>query len=368
MSESRPVTDRPVGLAVLGAGRIGTTRARVASVYPGSRIVTIADQNVDRAVGLADEVGAKLGTDDIVKAVSHPEVDAVLVATPEHTHTPMVLAALAAGKPVMCDTPMALNVADAAQMMDASESLGVPLCFAYTQRFQRQWQVAKENIARGALGRIIGGTVRVYNSRAQAFQILKRCPQVTPIVDVLTYWIDMVCWFMQGNPVVEVYARGNGEVFRDAGYDMDDLAWAILTFADGAVVSAGIAYALPEHYPTLGQSPRLELVGTQGVLNFEDEHKNHFLYSEQGALHGYVPNHAVKSAFLASSSYGDWAQGTFWGPLADETRAFVDFIRTGNRGTIAFAAEARRTLEVTLAIEESARTRRSVTLPLATKA
>ena len=365
MSDTGGFSDRRVGLAVLGAGRIGSTRARVASAYPGSRVVAVADISMDRAVGLADEVGAEIGTDDIARAVSHDGVDAVLVATPEHTHTGAVLAALAAGKPVMCDTPMALNAADAATMFDASETSGVPLCFAYTQRFQRQWQVAKENIARGALGRIIGGTVRVYNSRAQAFQILKRCAQVTPIVDVLTYWIDMVCWFMPENRVVEVYARGNGEIFRAAGHDMDDLAWAILTFADGAVVSAGIAYALPEHYPTLGQSPRLELVGTHGVLNFEDERRNHLLYSEHGALHGYVPNHAVKAAFLGSSSYGDWAQGTFWGPLADETRAFVEFIRTGNRSTIPFAAEARRTLEITLAIEESTRTRRSVTLPLA---
>jgi len=365
VSTARALTDRSVGLAVLGAGRIGSTRARVASCYPGSHVVAVADISVDRAVGLADQVSAHVATDDIVKAISLPEVDAVLVATPEHTHPQMVLAALAAGKPVMCDTPMALNVYDAAKMLDASESLHVPLCFAYTQRFQRHWQVAKENIVRGALGRILGGTVRVYNSRAQAFQILKRCPAVTPIVDVLTYWIDMVCWFMQDNRVVEVYARGNGEVFRNAGYEMDDLAWAILTFSDGAVVSAGIAYALPEHYPTLGQSPRLELVGTHGVLNFEDEHKNHLLYSEQGALHGYVPNHSVKAAYLASSSYGDWAQGKFWGPLADETRAFVDFVRTGDRGTIVFAEEARRTLDITLAIEQSARTRRSVTLPLA---
>jgi predicted dehydrogenase len=73
----------------------------------------------------------------------------------------------------------------------------------------------------------------------------------------------------------------------------------------------------------------------------------------------------VKAAYLASSSYGDWAQGKFWGPLADETRAFVDFVRTGDRGTIVFAEEARRTLDITLAIEQSARTRRSVTLPLA---
>jgi predicted dehydrogenase len=176
--------------------------------------------------------------------------------------------------------------------------------------------------------------VRVYNSRAQAFQILARCPQVTPIVDVLTYWIDMVCWFMQENRVVEVYARGNGEIFRAAGHDMDDLAWAILTFADGAWSRQASPTRCPSTIPRWARARGWSWSERMACSTFEDEHKNHFLYSEQGALHGYVPNHAVKAAFLASSSYGDWAQGNILGPLADETRAFVEFIRTGNRGTL----------------------------------
>jgi predicted dehydrogenase len=175
----------------------------------------------------------------------------------------------------------------------------------------------------------------------------------------------MVSWFMQGNRVVEVYARGNGEIFRDAGYAADDIVWATLTYADDAVVSAGIAYALPAEYPTLGQSPRLELIGTHGALVIEDERRNHFMYSEHGVMHGYVPNHAVKAAYLGSSSYGDWAQGAFWGPLADETRAFVELVRHGTPAPIPGAAEALRTLEVTLAIEESARSGQAIKLPLA---
>jgi len=358
--------EKTLGLAVIGAGRIGSTRARIAAAHPGTRVVAVADLSADRAVGLAQEVGADVSTDDVRRAIATPGVDAVLVATPEHTHTPPILAALEAGKPVMSDTPMALTLADATKLEEAARAAGVPLCIAHTPRFQRHYQVAKENVARGALGRILGGTVRVYNSRAQAFQILKRCPGVTPVVDVLVYWIDMVCWFMEGNRVVEVYARGAGEVFKSRGYEAHDVVWATLTFADGAVVSAGIAYALPEQYPTLGQSPRLELIGTEGVLNLEDERRNYFLYSESGVLHGYVPNHSVKAAYLASSSYGDWAQGAFWGPLADETRAFVELVRGNRAAPIPRADEARRTLEVTLAIEESARTGRIVTLPLAT--
>jgi myo-inositol 2-dehydrogenase/D-chiro-inositol 1-dehydrogenase len=358
------MTKHQLGLAVIGAGRIGSTRARVAATYPASRVLAVADLSRDRAVELGNAVDAELMTENIAAAVSHPGVDAVLVATPEHTHTAPILAALSAGKPVMCDTPMALNLEDAETVHAAARKAGVPLFFAHTPRYQRHYQVAKENVERGALGRVLGGTVRVYNSRAQAFQILKRCPQATPVVDVLVYWVDMVCWFMQGNPVTEVFARGNGEIFRGAGYDTDDIVWAILTFADGAVVSAGIAYALPEQYPTLGQSPRLELIGTTGALVLEDERRNHFLYSEQGVMHGYVPNHAIKAAYLGSSSYGDWAQGNFWGPLADETRAFVDYALTGRACTIPQVDEARRTLEVTLAIERSARTGERVKLPL----
>lgn len=351
-----------IGIAIIGAGRIGSTRAKIASTHPGTRVVAVADISVDRAVELANAVGAEVATDDIQKAVSLPDVDAVFVATPENTHTEPILRALAAGKPVMSDTPMALSMADAIRLQEAATAANVEYRIAHTPRFQRQYQVAKENIARGALGRILGGSVRVYNSRAQAFQILKRCAQVTPVVDVLVYWVDMVCWFMAGNPVVEVYASGNGEIFRKAGYDADDIVWATLKYADGAVVSAGIAYALPEQYPTLGQSPRLELIGTQGAVLLDDERKNHFMYSEQGVMHGYVPNHAIKAAFLGSSSYGDWAQGAFWGPLADETRAFLELIRTGRPAPIPDSREARRTLGVTLAIEESARTGKVITL------
>jgi predicted dehydrogenase len=133
-------------------------------------------------------------------------------------------------------------------------------------RFKRPYLLAKEHIIQGRLGQIVGGTGRVYNSRAQAFEILKRSPNATPVVDVLTYYVNMFCWWLEGNPPVEVVARGQKGIFKAAGYNADDVTWAIVTFADGAVVSLGVDYALPEKYPTLGQSPRLEVLGTEGVM------------------------------------------------------------------------------------------------------
>ena len=70
---------------------------------------------------------------------------------------------------------------------------------------------------------MLGATTRVYNSRAQAFQILKRSPHASPVLDVLTYYVDLACWFFAGNAPVEVVARGQKGVFRDAGYGADDV-------------------------------------------------------------------------------------------------------------------------------------------------
>jgi predicted dehydrogenase len=69
--------------------------------------------------------------------------------------------------------------------------------------------------------------------------------------------------------------------------------------------------------------------------------------------------------FLQSGTPGDWALGEFRGPVADETRAWLDHLALGKPCVLASAREARRTLEVTLAIEQSAKSRKPVALPLA---
>ena len=124
----------------------------------------------------------------------------------------------------------------------------------------------------GRLGRVVGGLARVYNSRAQAFAILKRDPHATPVLDVLTYYVDLMCWFLEGNRPVEVVARGQHGIFKEAGYGAHDVTWAIVTFADGAVVNFGVSYALPARYPTLGQSDRVELLGSEGTMIIDDDH------------------------------------------------------------------------------------------------
>src|SRR5882672_845410 len=355
-----------LGIAVVGAGRIGTLRAKLAAKHPAVRFLAISDRDPARAKALAGEAGANMHSASNDEVIAHPDVTAVIVSTPEQEHTAAVCKALELGKPVLVEKPIALSLKEANRTLAVLRQTGGDLRVGYSRRYKECFLRAKEQMRHGRLGRIVGGTARVYNSRAQAFAILKRDPHATPVLDVLTYYVDLMCWFLEGNPPVEVVARAQSGIFKEAGYSAHDVTWAIVTFADGAVVNFGISYALPAQFPTQGQSDRVELLGTEGTMLIDDDHKDHLLFSEKGVPHPYVPGHSLQMAFLGSNSAGDWALGDFWGSLGNETRAWLDHLVTGSPTVHCTPEQARTNLATTLAIKRAVATGTSVRLPLET--
>ena len=288
----------------------------------------------------------------------------MIVSTSEGEHLEPVLAAIELGKPVLVEKPIALSVPDADRIIAAAEKAGVEVRVGYSRRYKDRYLLAKEQIVQGRIGKIVGAAARVYNSRSQALAMLKRNPGATPVVDALTYYVDLMNWLLDGGAPVEVYARGQKGVLKAAGHDVDDVNWAILNYADGAVVNLGVCYALPEKYPSLGHAARVEILGTEGVIILDDDHTDQLMYTEKGIPHVYLPDHNVNMVFLGSGTPGDWALGDFWGPIANETRAWLDHLATGKRCVLATPQEARANLETTLAIELAAESRKQVRLPL----
>ncbi len=314
---------KQLGIAIVGAGRIGSLRARLAAEYPAVNFIAVSDADPARARDLAQKIGAQFHSGDNLAAISRPEVSAVIVATSEGEHA-------------------------------------LP-----SRRYKDRYLIAKEQVIQGRVGKIVGASARVFNSRSQAFAMLERNPGATPVVDALTYYVDLLNWLLEGARVTEVFARGQKGVLKAAGHDTDDVNWAILTYSDGTVASLGVSYALPEKYPALGHAARVEVLGTEGVMILDDDHTDQLMYTEKGVPHVYLPDHSVNMVFLQSGTPGDWALGEFWGPIANETRAWLDHLALGKPCVLATAREARRTLEVTLAIEHSAASRKPVALPLA---
>ena len=337
----------------------------MAAAHPAVRYIAIADRDPARAQALAEKIGAQFHTGHNLAAMTRPEVNAIVISTIEMQHTEPVLQALGLGKPVLLEKPIAINLEDADRIIAAAAKSGSSLHVAYSRRFKKRYLLAKEQIVQGRLGRITGTAARVYNSRSQAAQTFGRMPADANPVSGLTYYIDLMNWLLDGNEVVEVVARGQRGVIQESGHGAPDVVGILMTYADGAIANMGVSYALPPKFPSLGHAARVEILGSDGVILLDDDHTDMLMYSELGADHVYIPNHRANMVFLGSGTPGDWALGDFYGPVATESRAWLDHLSTGHACMLTTPAQARKVVEITMAIERSLRTRKAVELPLA---
>lgn len=153
-----------VGVAMIGSGRIA-----LANHLPGlalssqARLVALCDSNRSVLESASKQTGVQATFTDYHDAVTQPDVDAVIVATPNHLHAPIVLAALAAKKHVLCEKPLALEYASALEMYHAAESAGVKHMTAFTYRFVPAMRYMHFLVESGAVGAI-------HHFRAQRFQ------------------------------------------------------------------------------------------------------------------------------------------------------------------------------------------------------
>ncbi len=111
-------------VAVIGCGGMGTFHARTLAGIRGAEVALLADPfGGDRVAGLAAELGATFSEDTAGAAVAD-DIDAVVIASPDETHAELSLAAMAAGKRILCEKPLATTVADARAVVDAEVALG----------------------------------------------------------------------------------------------------------------------------------------------------------------------------------------------------------------------------------------------------
>src|SRR6266508_1128736 len=147
-----------IGIAVVGAGRIGTLRARLAAKHPSVRFLAISDRDPARALALAEAAGADLHTGSNDEVIGHPDVTAVIVSTPEQEHTLPVLKALQLGKPVLVEKPIGFSLTDADKILDTLRATQRDLRVGYSRRYKECFLRAEAQMPHGRLGKVVGGT------------------------------------------------------------------------------------------------------------------------------------------------------------------------------------------------------------------
>src|SRR5262245_17168152 len=124
-------------IGVAGTGRIGQLHARlVAEALPGVQLAGIADTDAARAESLARALGVERWHQNHHELFARSDIDAVVIATPSNTHAEIVADAARAGKPIFCEKPLALTIAETDQAIAAAAAAGVPLQLGFHNRFR----------------------------------------------------------------------------------------------------------------------------------------------------------------------------------------------------------------------------------------
>ena len=142
-------------IGLIGCGGIAGTWIKAVAEHDDSRIELAYDVDAEAAERRAEEAGARALTD--LDELLGSDVDLVIICTPNTTHRELVQRAAAAGKHVMCEKPMALNLADCEQMIAACDTAGVQLAIGHTIRFFGTFLTARRLIAAGAIGAPVAG-------------------------------------------------------------------------------------------------------------------------------------------------------------------------------------------------------------------
>lgn len=223
-------------LGILGAGRIGVMHARNAAASAAVGDLTVFDADPLRAAAVASEVGAS-AAGSVEEVLGR--VDGVLVATPSPTHAEVVHRAVAAGVPVLCEKPLALEPAVVEELAAAADARGVPVVVGFQRRFDPALLAVRASIASGACGPVHLVRAVAMDHRPPPLEYVATSGGI--YVDQLVHDLDALPWLL-GQAVVRVQATG--AVVVDPGFaavgDVDT-AVVVLTFASGAlgVISAG---------------------------------------------------------------------------------------------------------------------------------
>jgi predicted dehydrogenase len=229
----------------------------------GARLVALADAHAPALQEAQRELEVETGYASYREALADPRVQAVVVVTPTSLHKEIVLAAAAAGKHVLCEKPMAMDVKECDEMIGACDSAGVKLQLGFMRRYDESFSSARQRVADGEIGDVVLVKSLTHGPSVPQEWMYDIRKSNGPLAEVNSHDIDSARWFV-GSEIDEVYAIGGNfrcPQAREKYPDFYDNVAMVCRFENGkqgfidGAVSVGYGY-----------DSRMEIVGTNGVM------------------------------------------------------------------------------------------------------
>ncbi|MBT5798777.1 MAG: Gfo/Idh/MocA family oxidoreductase, partial [Alphaproteobacteria bacterium] len=264
-----------IGLAIIGCGDIGQARAQFARSYSGIGWIGVCDINRELAQSVATQIEADFVTSDASELLSRSEVTAAIIATNETAHYAPVSLAIEHKLSLFIEKPLAVDFRQSAELSDKILKYGIDAVMGYTQRFRHRFLVVKEKLDNNQIGQVSSVSARGLLNRTIANMVLSRAndhTNLTPMVASGTHMLDMCLWLMQGSKPKAIFARSTDKIFGSTG--SKDTTIAVLEFDNDAVLSINHSWVAPENWPGGVYGMQIGIIGTQGVIDIEDMHRD----------------------------------------------------------------------------------------------
>ena len=347
-----------IGFGLLGAGLIAPFHAKSIQAADGCELVAIADLDAERAGKMAAEYGCK-AVSTLDELLADDAVDVVCVLTPNHLHVDATLAAAKAGKHVLVEKPPSMSLADTDAMIAACDDAGVKLGIVLQCRVRKPIQAIKQAIAAGRFGRLLQGdaymkwyrTTEYYLS--DAWRSSRRSGAGVTVQHAFHYY-DLLQYIM--GPVASVDARMTNLAHPDV--ELEDTLNAFLRYENGA---QGIVVASTALFP--GTDIRIEINGEHGTAIMVGERMDTWQFKDDRP-----EDEEIRA--LGRGSVGTAAGGAADFDFADHRVVVEGLVKAINEGgdPVITAGSARDSLEVALAMYQSAKLGKPVTLPITDEA
>ena len=301
-----------IGVAVLGAGRIAQVHVKAIHAA-GARFVAVYDVVTEAAQRLAAQHGGAVET-SIAAILARPDVDAVVVATPTDTHVDFTIRCAEAGKAVLCEKPLALEVAEAQRCIERLGDRPTVVQIGFNRRFDPSHHALQQALAAGEIGALEQLTITSRDPGPPPANYLAHSGGL--FKDMTIHDLDMARWLL-GEPVTTVYAQGACLVDPAIGALGDiDTATVLLRTASGKQCTI-----LNSRRAVYGYDQRIEALGATGMLVSGNHHETSLLRFSQASAG--APT-ALQNFFL--DRYAD----SYRLELVD----FLDAVRTGRAAAV----------------------------------
>jgi predicted dehydrogenase len=255
-------------VGIIGVGWPGVEHLKGYVASGRAKVVAVCDLDDERRERVAAEHNVPEAYSDYKKMLREAELDAVSNCLPNFLHAPVTLDALKAGKHVLCEKPPAMNAREAARMAALAKRKKLTLMYALCLRFAADSQLIHDYVDRGELGEVYFGKCGYVRRRgipigAGGWFVDKKRAGGGALIDIGVHALDR-CWWLMGCPkpvavLGSAYQKFRHVVPKGVKFDVDDAAFALIKFANGATLMLEATWAL-----NLPGGGYCEIAGTKG--------------------------------------------------------------------------------------------------------